>query len=79
MGLAYEKIEMLFVEPEYFKQGIGSTLLDHALLLGMTEVDVNEQNDGALTFYQTRSFQQIARSELDAEGNPFPILHLKLK
>ena len=79
MGLAYEKIEMLFVEPKYFKQGIGSTLLDHALSLGMTEVDVNEQNYGALAFYQTRCFQQIARSELDAEGNPFPILHLKLK
>ena len=79
MGLAYEKIEMLFVEPKYFKQGIGSTLLDHAVSLGMTEVDVNEQNYGALAFYQTRCFQQIARSELDAEGNPFPILHLKLK
>ena len=79
MGLAYEKIEMLFVDPQYFKLGIGSTLLDRALLLGMTEVDINEQNEGALAFYQTRGFQEIARSEFDAEGNPFPILHLKVK
>ena len=79
MGLAYEKIEMLFIEPEYFNLGIGSVLIKHALSLGMTEVDVNEHNTNALAFYSTHGFQQIARSELDAEGNPFPILHLKLK
>ncbi|WP_445114900.1 GNAT family N-acetyltransferase [Acinetobacter sp. WZC-1] len=79
IGLAYKKIEMLFIAPDSFRQGTGSLLLEHALSLGVEEVDVNEQNPGALAFYQKHGFQQIARSELDAEGNPFPILHLRRK
>ena len=79
MGLAYHKIEMLFIDPEFFNQGIGSQLIQHALVLGAYEVDVNEQNPNALNFYKKHGFEQVARSELDAEGNPFPILHLKRK
>ncbi len=79
MGLAYQKIEMLFVNPQFFDQGIGSILIQKAFELGADEVDVNEQNHRALNFYIKHDFYQIARSELDAEGNPFPILHLKLK
>lgn len=79
MGLAYQKIEMLFVDPDFFDQGIGSILIQKAFELGADEVDVNEQNPKAIEFYKKHGFQQIARSELDAEGNPFPILHLKLK
>ena len=29
-GLAYEKIEMLFVDPQYFGQGLGTKLIQHA-------------------------------------------------
>ena len=79
MGRAYQKIERLFIDPKFFDQGIGSMLIQKALELGAHEVDVNEQNIRALEFYKKHNFQQIARSELDAEGNPFPILHLKLK
>ena len=79
MGLAYQKIEMLFVDPKFFDQGIGSALIQKAFELGAHEVDVNEQNPKALDFYKKHGFKQIARSELDAEGNPFPILHLKFK
>lgn len=79
MGLAYQKIEMLFVNPIFFDQGIGSLLIQKAFELGADEVDVNEQNTRALDFYLKHNFQQVARSELDAEGNPFPILHLKLR
>ena len=78
-GLAYEKIEMLFVHPDFFNLGIGSILIQKAFELKANEVDVNEQNPKALAFYKKHYFQQVARSELDAEGNPFPILHLKLK
>ena len=79
MGLAYNKIEMLFIDPQFFNQGIGSQLILHALALGAYEVDVNEQNPNALSFYKKHGFEQVARSEFDAEGNPFPILHLKCK
>ena len=78
-GLAYEKIEMLFVDPQYFGQGLGTKLIQHAFSLGVNAVDVNQRNPQALGFYQKHGFQQIARSELDAEGRPFPILHLKRK
>lgn len=79
LGLAYKKIEMLFVHPDFFNLGIGSMLIQKAFELKANEVDVNEQNPKALAFYKKHYFQQVARSELDAEGNPFPILHLKLK
>ncbi|OTG80644.1 GNAT family N-acetyltransferase [Acinetobacter sp. ANC 4648] len=79
IGLAYDKIEMLFIAPQYFHQGIEATLIQHAVSLGIHEVDVNEQNVKALAFYQQYGFRQFARSELDAEGNPFPILHLRRK
>ncbi|WP_312087911.1 GNAT family N-acetyltransferase [Acinetobacter variabilis] len=51
MGLAGSKLEMLFIFPLAFRQGIGSQLLQHALTLDGTEVDVNEQNSDAITFY----------------------------
>ena len=44
---------------------------------GMTEVDVNEQNPQAYCFYQKRGFKKYSRSELDGQGNPFPVLHLR--
>ncbi|MEK5742234.1 GNAT family N-acetyltransferase [Acinetobacter variabilis] len=79
MGLAGSKLEMLFIFPLAFRQGIGSQLLQHALTLDGTEVDVNEQNSDAITFYLKYGFEIISRSETDSEGNPYPILHLQLK
>lgn len=79
MGIAGSKLEMLFISPSAFRQGIGSQLLQHALTLGVTEVDVNEQNPDATAFYLKHGFEIISRSETDAEGNPYPILHLKLQ
>ncbi|QIC60852.1 GNAT family N-acetyltransferase [Acinetobacter schindleri] len=79
MGIAGNKLEMLFVSPAAFRKGIGNQLLQHALALGVTEVDVNEQNPDATAFYLKHGFEMISRSETDAEGNPYPILHLKLQ
>ena len=79
MGIAGSKLEMLFISPAAFRQGIGSQLLQHALTLDVTEVDVNEQNPDATAFYLKHGFEIIRRSETDSEGNPYPILHLKLQ
>ncbi|OPH47149.1 GNAT family acetyltransferase [Paenibacillus ferrarius] len=80
IGLDGMKIEMLFVDPEFHGQGVGSRLINHAeKLKGSTlQVDVNEQNEGAVAFYKKFGFVQIGRSELDGSGNPFPLLHLEL-
>ena len=79
IGLADGKAEMLFVSPDCFGRGIGSELLTFAVRQrGVTLVDVNEQNPAALKFYRKHGFAVDGRSPLDDQGNPFPILHLKL-
>lgn len=78
MGIDGKKMEMLFIESSMRGQGGGSKLLGHAVsMLGVTEVDVNEQNPQAYGFYQKYGFKKYERSELDGQGKPFPILHLR--
>lgn len=75
-----QKIEMLFVKPEYFGKGVGSALINFALHhLNLTEVDVNEVNEKARHFYQKYGFRMIGRAEVDGAGKPYPILFMKLE
>ncbi|WP_272536526.1 GNAT family N-acetyltransferase [Providencia sp. PROV182] len=79
LGYDKHRLEMLFISQENRGQGTGKKLLQYAIdTLGITELDVNEQNPQAIGFYQHMGFKQYARSELDGEGNPFPILHMRL-
>ena len=79
VGVAGERIEMLFVAPEHFGRGVGTLLLRHAVgALGAREVDVNEQNPAAAGFYARRGFRTVGRSPLDGTGRPYPLLHLRL-
>ena len=79
-GVAEDNLEMLFIHPDQRGNGIGKRLLEHAIQnLGIRKVDVNEQNEQALGFYQHFGFEVISRSELDSSGKPYPILHMKLK
>lgn len=78
IGVTGNKIEMLFVHPDARGQGIGKRLLTYAMAhLGTNEVDVNEQNGQAVGFYLHAGFEIIGRSEVDGQGQPFPLLHLK--
>ena len=78
-GVSANKLEMLFIAPERRGQGIGKRLLQHTIKeMGITDVDVNEQNEQAVGFYLHAGFEIIKRSPLDGQGNPFPILHLRL-
>jgi len=79
LGVDAPKIEALFVDPTLRGKGIGRTLMEYAINeLGAELVDVNEQNNQALGFYQHLGFEIVHRSELDGFGKPFPLLHLKL-
>ena len=79
IGIAESNIEMLFVDNDYRGRGIGKQLIRHAIdELGATKVDVNEQNAQAVGFYEHMGFNLVSRSELDAEGKPYPILHMQL-
>lgn len=71
-------MEALFVDPAYHGKGIGAALVRHGLSLhpDMT-TDVNEQNAQALGFYEKMGFKRIGRSELDGQGRPYPLIHLK--
>jgi putative acetyltransferase len=77
MGIAKNKIEMLFVGSEFRGKGIGKKLINHAInTLNTSFVDVNEQNGQAIGFYKKYGFKLLSRSEKDNDGNLFPILHL---
>lgn len=79
VGVAENKIEMLFIDPARRGQGLGKTLLDYAVTeLGADKVDVNEQNAQAVGFYRHLGFRTVARSPLDGSGKPFPLLHMAL-
>lgn len=80
LGVEEVKIEMLFVHANRLGLGAGRALTRFAIKeLGATLVDVNEQNDMAVGFYEHLGFRRFKRSALDPYGNPFPILHLELR
>jgi len=80
MGLAGSKLEALFLAPEIHRQGGGRRLVEHARRLkGSLTVDVNEQNAGAVRFYEACGFVREGRSDVDSTGRPFPLLHLRLE
>lgn len=80
MGIAGARIEMLFVHPDARGLGVGKWLIAHAVgRLSVTEVDVNEQNEQAAGFYRHVGFEAIGRDALDGQGQPYPILHMRLK
>lgn len=79
MGIEQNKIEMLFAEPQFFGKGIGKQLVTLSIKkYHISEVDVNEQNPKALQFYLHIGFEITERTDKDEQGNPFPILKMKL-
>jgi putative acetyltransferase len=79
MGMSGNKLEALFLAPEFHRLGGGRRLVEHARALrGELTVDVNEQNPAACSFYEACGFVVEGRSELDSTGRPFPLLHMRL-
>ncbi len=78
MGIVDNFLEMLFVLPEERRKGIGTTLLKYGIeKYHVNELSVNEQNPEAKLFYEHLGFAVYKRTELDEQGNPFPILYMK--
>lgn len=78
MGIANQMLEMLFVSNESRGQGIGKQLLQYGIeKYSITELAVNEQNPLAKGFYEYMGFEVYKRTELDEQGNPYPLLYMK--
>ncbi len=78
LGIADNRIEMLFVSAEYRGQGIGSKLLSRGIAeYGANELAVNEQNPLAKGFYEHMGFEVFRRTDFDEQGNPYPLLYMK--
>ncbi|MCO6435550.1 MAG: GNAT family N-acetyltransferase [Phycisphaerae bacterium] len=80
MGISGSNIDTLFLAPEHFRRGGGRALLEHAMSIcgSQLTLDVNEQNVGARRFYEACGFVVERRSELDGNGLPYPLLHMRL-
>ncbi len=80
MGIENDRLEMLFLAPQTRGQGLGKQLLQYGIeTYGVREVTVNEQNPQAVGFYQHLGFETYKRTDLDEEGNPYPLLYMRLK
>ena len=79
MGMSGPKMDALFVAPEFQGRGAGRRMVQEAQARHADlTVDVNEQNSSARRFYEACGFVVAGRSELDDQGRPYPLLHLRL-
>ena len=80
MGIEDRKLEMLFIKNSERGKGLGKQLLDYGMeKYNVNELVVNEQNPDAKGFYEHLGFKIYKRSEKDEQGNPYPILYMKLE
>ena len=80
MGTQDRRLEMLFISSKERGKGIGKQLLQYGIEnYDIKEVTVNEQNPQAAGFYEHMGFKTYKRTDHDEEGNPYPLLYMKLK
>ena len=80
MGIENTKLEMLFIKNNERGKGLGRQLLTYGIeKYNVNELTVNEQNPNAKGFYEHLGFKVYKRTELDEQGNHFPILYMRLE
>lgn len=80
MGTDGKILEMLFISPQNRAKGIGKQMVRRGVEdYGISEVTVNEQNPQAVGFYEHMGFETYKRTEFDEQGNPYPLLYMRLK
>ncbi|MNW07434.1 putative N-acetyltransferase YjaB [compost metagenome] len=73
-------MEALFIDPDQHGKGIGKALITLALAEHPAlTTDVNEQNPGAIGFYEHMGFERTGRSTHDGQGRPYPLIHLRYR
>ena len=80
MGIDDTKLEMLFVKDNERGKWFGKYLLNYGIeKYGINILTVNEQNPAAKDFYKYMGFNVYKRSEIDEQGNHYPILYMKIE
>ena len=80
MGIEEQKLEMLFIAPEERGKRLGRKLIQYGIEnYSINELAVNEQNPLAKGFYEHMGFHVYNRTGHDEQGNPYPLLYMKLK
>ena len=80
LGVADQKLEMLFLSPRYIGKKMGKKLIECAMNeLQIDKVDVNEQNKKAVEFYQKFGFTVYERTNKDDQGKNYPLLRMRLE
>lgn len=78
MGISEQYLEMLFIAQEEIGKGFGKELLQYGIeSYSVNRLAVNEQNPLAKGFYEHMGFTVYKRTELDEQGNPYPLLYMK--
>ena len=77
MGIEEGTLEMLFVSPEERGKGLGRQLIQYGIEnYSVDRLAVNEQNPQAKGFYEHMGFHVYKRTDLDEQGNPYPLLYM---
>ena len=80
MGIEDGSLEMLFIAPEERGKGLGKRLIQYGIKnYAVERLAVNEQNPQAKGFYEHMGFQVYKRTDLDKQGNPYPLLYMRRK
>ena len=78
MGIEDHRLDMLFLSQKEREKGLGKQLLLYGIQnYGIEELTVNEQNTQAVGFYEHMGFETYKRTDMDEEGNPYPLLYMK--
>lgn len=78
MGISDKSLEMLFIEDKSRGFGIGKMLLNYGMEnYSVNNLTVNEQTPLAQGFYEHMGFRVYKRTELDEQGNAYPLLYMK--
>lgn len=79
MGIVEQHLEMLFISREERGKGLGRELINYGIeSYSINDLAVNEQNPLAKGFYEHMGFKVYKRTEKDEQGNPYPLLYMKL-
>ena len=79
MGIVGQHLEMLFISDKERGKGLGRELLEYGIeKYSINDLAVNEQNPLAQGFYEHMGFEVYKRTECDEQGNPYPLLYMRL-